>query len=256
MLNAHQLLLGYCQPSYLKQDMVHRLVRCHRWLYPPPLLLLKPPESLGGLSVRSRGSARAATHPLGFLTFATPTGKTWDWYTFRNEDVRSFFFARPRNTVCHSSMSFCNPAFHNCVKCMITVNTQGTVPYVSQSTSHTFFYTGSHVCLIEGRKQTRSSMETCSLMSLCIRFNGTYHTLKNVKPFHCMHVLPLFSSRDQLSVESSLKSPQWLQTCGTKTWSSILFHQWVAAVKTSAGPRSPLHLVGNCWCERISLWNG
>lgn len=61
---------------YQKQGTVHWWVRCHQWLCLPPLLPPWPPESLGGLSVRSHGSAPAATHLLGFLIFATPTGKT------------------------------------------------------------------------------------------------------------------------------------------------------------------------------------
>lgn len=60
---------------YQKQGTVHWWVRCHQWLCLPPLLPPWPPESLGGLSVRSHGSAPAATHPLDFLIFATPTGK-------------------------------------------------------------------------------------------------------------------------------------------------------------------------------------
>lgn len=70
------LVISPAAVFYQKQGTVHWWARCHQWLCLPPLLPPWPPESLGGLSVRSHGSAPAATHPLDFLIFATPTGKT------------------------------------------------------------------------------------------------------------------------------------------------------------------------------------
>lgn len=71
-----------------------------------------------------------------------------------------------------------------------------------------------------------------------------------------MHIfLPEFSLRDQMFAGTSWGNPQWLQTCGTKMKNSILFHQQVEAVKTSAGLNHPLCSVRNSRCKGISLWN-
>lgn len=75
---------------YQRVNMVHIWGKCHQWRYLLPLLQPWPQKWFGGHSAGSHASALAATRPLGFLTFATPTGKTGGWFSLHNEDVRRF----------------------------------------------------------------------------------------------------------------------------------------------------------------------
>lgn len=92
---------------YQRQNKARWWERCHQQRCFPPFLQLWPLKWLGGHSARSCGSAPAATHPPGFLTFATPTGKTGGWFRLHNEDVRRFMqhCGVRRNCTAHSQHS-------------------------------------------------------------------------------------------------------------------------------------------------------
>lgn len=104
---------------YQRQNKARWWERCHQQRCLPPFLQLWPLKWLGGHSAWSCGSAPAATHSPGFLTFATPTGKTGGWFSLHNEDVRRFMQHCSVRWNCAAQSTFSwfilQSAFHNCV---------------------------------------------------------------------------------------------------------------------------------------------